>query len=127
MHLVTVRAILGLALVCSGCGAPQLSVGTGTRAWSEPSPWGLDRAERDDWVVIPGYGYSPLHRPSIVCDRFGRCWQRAPYDRFARGYVGRGNAEPPEWAENLPDSARVRDRFLRPRANVVCDRATRIC
>jgi hypothetical protein len=41
--------------------------------------------------------------------------------------MDRHDAQPPGWAESLPGSARTNDRFLRPRSEVVCDRATRIC
>jgi Fels-1 Prophage Protein-like len=121
------RLVLSLALICSACGAPQLSTSTGTEGWSDPSLWPRYRTERDLWLARPGYGYSPLHRPSIACDRLGRCWELGPFDRFARGYSERRGARAPGWAEHLPDSARLDDRFLRPRSEVVCDRATRIC
>jgi Fels-1 Prophage Protein-like len=119
------RLVLSLALICSACGAPQLSMSTGTEGWSDPSLWPRYRTERDLWLARPGYGYSPLHRPSIACDRFGRCWELGPSDAFARGYGERRSA--PGWAEDLPGSARLEDRFLRPRSEVVCDRATSIC
>lgn len=126
MHLATARLVLCLALMCSACGAPQLSVSTGTRAWSDPGFWPY-RTERDVWMAPPGYGRSPFYRPSIACDRFGRCWQVGPFDRFARGYIERPDTRPPGWAERLPESAETHNRFLRPRSEVVCDRATRIC
>jgi Fels-1 Prophage Protein-like len=118
-------ALLCLALLCSGCGAPQVSIATGSR-WAEPGPW--PHAESDFWPARPGYGRSPFARPAVVCDRFGRCWQAGPFDdRLARSYVERRDGRPPGWAKRLPDSARTGDRFLRPRAALVCDRATRIC
>jgi hypothetical protein len=61
-----------------------------------------------------------VFRPDVACDRSGRCWQVDRFERHAR-------ADPPDWAESLPGSARGRDRFLRPGPEVVCDRATRIC
>ena len=127
MHLATARLILCVALLCSACGAPQLSVSAGSRAWSDPGFWSPYRTERDLWMAPPGYGRSLFARPSIACDRFGRCWQVGRSDRFARGHLGRPSARPPDWAERLPESAVSRDRFLRPRSQVVCDRATRIC
>jgi hypothetical protein len=125
MRLAMARLGLCLALICSACGGPQLSVSSGgTRAWPDP---GLGyRTERDVWLGLPGYRRSPL-RPAVACDSFGRCWQLGPYDRFARRYVERPDAHPPGWAESLPGSARTQHRFLRPRSDVVCDRATRIC
>jgi hypothetical protein len=127
MHLAMAGLTLCLALICSGCGAPQFSFSTGTRAWSEPSFWPSYRTERDLWMAPPGYGRSPLHRPSVACDSFGRCWQRGPFDRLARGYIERPDTRPPGWAERLPESAQMRNRFLRPRSEVVCDRSTHIC
>jgi hypothetical protein len=128
MRIATAGLVLFVALICSDCGAPQLSTSTGgTGAWSDPSPWPRYRTERDLWLARPGYGYSPLHRPSIACDRFGRCWELDPFDRFARGDSERRAARPPGWAENLPDSARLHHRFLRAGSEVVCDRATHIC
>jgi hypothetical protein len=128
MRIATAGLVLFVALICSACGAPQLSTSTGgTGAWSDPSPWPRYRTERDLWLARPGYGYSPLHRPSIACDRFGRCWELDPFDRFARGDSERRAARPPGWAENLPDSARLHHRFLRAGSEVVCDRATHIC
>ena len=119
------RLALSLVLICSACGAPQLSVSTGEpRAWSDLEP--LYRTERDVWLG-PGYGRSPLHGPSVACDSFGRCWRLGPYDQLARGHIDRPDARPPGWAESLPGSAWTDGRFLRPRSEVVCDRATRIC
>jgi Fels-1 Prophage Protein-like len=116
MRLATASLVLSLALLCGACGAPQLSVSAGgTPDWTDRS-----------WLGLPGYGRSHLHRPAVACDQFGRCWQIGPYDRYARAY-DRPDAEPPGWADNLPGSARTDDRFLRPRSDVVCDRATRIC
>ena len=107
---------LCLALACSACGAPQLSLSSGgTRGWADSSSWPWYR-ERDAWR---GYGSSRYDDPSVVCDSFGRCWHRR--------HLERPDAEPPGWAENLPGSARRDDRFLRPRAELVCDRTTRIC
>lgn len=126
MHLATAGVVVCLALLCSACGAPQLSISTGTRAWSDPGLGALYRTDRDLWMAPPGYGRSPFYRPSIACDHFGRCWQVGPFDRFARGY-GRPDTRPPRWAERLPQSAETHNRFLRPRSEVVCDRATRIC
>ena len=117
MRLATACLVVSLALVCAGCGAPQLSVSAGgARDWTDRS-----------WLGLPGYGRSPLHPPPVACDRFGRCWEVGPFDRDPRSYVARKDAEPPGWAEDLPGSARTDDRFLRPRSEVVCDRATSIC
>jgi hypothetical protein len=60
----------------------------------------------------------------VVCDRFGRCWRPDYDDRFDRRRV---EAHPPGWAEDLPDSARADERFIRPRSGLVCDQATRVC
>ena len=122
MHFATAGLVLSVVLLCSACGAPQLSLSTGTQAWSDPG----FRTERHLWLAPPGYGHSPWHRPQAVCDRFGRCWRVEPFDRFARGY-GWPDARPPRWAERLPDSAQLHGRFARPRSDLVCDRATRIC
>jgi hypothetical protein len=128
MHLAMGRLGLSLVLVCSACGAPQLSVSSGgTGAWPDPSLGSPYRTEREVWPGLPGYGRSPLHRPPVACDSFGRCWQLGPSDRLAHGYLERPHARPPGWAEDLPGSARTQHRFLRPRSDVVCDRATRIC
>ena len=108
-------ALLCLALVCSGCGTPQVSIGTGNR-WAEPHPW----------LARPGYGWRAFGRPALVCDQFGRCWQADSFDRRFARYPERRYGRAPGWAERLANSARA-DRFLRPRANLVCDRATRIC
>jgi Fels-1 Prophage Protein-like len=125
MHRAIGPLVLCLTLVCSACGTPQLSFSTGgTPTWSDSS---LYRAHRDPWLALPGYGRSPLHRPSIACDQFGRCWQLGPFDRLGRGYSGRSEARPPGWAERLPDSAETHNRFLRPRSELLCDRATGIC
>ena len=126
MHFAMARLVLCLALLCGACAAPQASFTTGTRGWSDPGLGPFYRTERDAWIA-PGYGPSAFYSPSIACDRFGRCWQLDPFDRFARGYRGRPDARPPGWAERLPDSAPMRHRFLRPRSELVCDRATRIC
>ncbi|MGH6899863.1 MAG: YcgJ family protein [Geminicoccaceae bacterium] len=120
MHLALARLALCLALVCSACGAPQLSVSTGT----DPSWPPRYRTERDVWLGLPGYGRSPRYRPDVACDRFGRCWHIGPSDRHARAHP---DPRPPGWAKSLPGSARTQNRFLRPRSEVVCDRASRIC
>jgi hypothetical protein len=57
-------------------------------------------------------------RPTIVCDNFGRCFQRSP---------GRGYVRPPGWAYDSPYRTQVPGRFFRPDDSVVCDQATRIC
>jgi hypothetical protein len=120
-------ALLCLALLCSGCGAPQVSMGTGSR-WAEPGLWPRYRTDADPWLARPGYGWSAFGRPAVVCDRFGRCWQAGPFDdRLARSHLERRDGRPPGWARRLPDSAQTDRRFLRPRAALVCDRATRIC
>lgn len=128
MHHGMAPLVVCLALTCSACGLPQLSLSAGgAGGWSDPSSRTLYGAERDVWLAPPGYGRSPLHRPSVACDSFGRCWQLGPSDRFARGDIERPDARPPGWAESLPGSARLHNRFLNPRSEVLCDRATRIC
>lgn len=118
---------LCLALACGGCG-PQLSLSAGgARGWADPGVGPFARADRDVWLGMPGYARSPFDRSAVVCDRFGRCWRRDADDHFAHRHFGRPDAEPPGWAESLPDPARTRDRFLQPRSNLLCDRATRIC
>ena len=118
------RLILCLVLMCSACGSPQLSLSAGGhRDWGD-SPF---LADRDPWLAVPGYGRSPFDRLRVVCDRFGRCWRAEPSARFSHGHLGRPEPRPPGWAESLPESARTQNRFLRPRSEVVCDRATRIC
>ena len=114
---------LCLALLCGGCGLPQLSVGGG--------PARVDPGWTTFGGVHPGYwpGHSGISRgyrdePRLVCDQFGRCWRRDS-DRWSDR--GRRPAEPPGWAENLPDAARERDRFIRPSSDLVCDQATRVC
>ena len=123
MHLSIARLVLCSGLVCGACGAPQLSIYSGgAEDWTD-SRWSpLYRAERDVWWALPGYGRSPLDRPYVACDRLGRCWQLGPYDRYALGH-----ARPPSWAGTLPGSAWMGNRFVRPRLDVVCDQATRIC
>jgi hypothetical protein len=114
-----VRLVLWLALLCSACGAPQLSVSPGgSRAWPEP---GFES------LYGTGYGGSALHGPRVACDGFGHCWQVGPHRRFTRGHVERPEAPPPGWAADLPGSARSDRRFVRAGSDVVCDRATRIC
>lgn len=120
-------ALLCLALLCSGCGAPQVSIGTGS-GWAEPGAWPRYRTDSDLWLARPGYGWSAFGRPAVVCDRFGRCREAGRLDyRLARSHVERRDGRPPGWAKRLPDSAQTDRRFLRPRATLVCDRATRIC
>jgi hypothetical protein len=126
MALAMARLALCLALLCSACGGQQLGLSTGTGGWSDPGRWSPYGTRRDAWIA-PGYGPSALHRPAIACDRLGRCWQLDPLYRVDRGYSGRRDGRPPGWAERLPDSAPTRHRFLRPRSEVLCDRATRIC
>jgi hypothetical protein len=128
MRVAMAHLGLGLALVCSACGTPQLSVSSGgAGVWPGPGLGPAYRTERDIWLAPPRYGLSPLHRPAIACDSFGRCWEVGPSYRFAREYIERPDARPPGWAESLPGSARTQHRFLRPRSDVVCDRASRIC
>ena len=131
--------VLALTLVCGACGVqPSLVVQRGAGAgWADPSlrsrhpvdpMW--DRGTR---LALPGYGLSLPHRPSVACDAFGRCWRRVPAysGRLDLGYGHRDRpppaSEPPGWAGALPDHAREPGRFIRPRRDVVCDRATRIC
>jgi hypothetical protein len=117
-----------LMLTVGGCAGPgSLGHGGGSRAWIGPTTtlrYGSYR-DLDPWPANPGYGGGLRHGSAIRCDRFGRCWQLRPSDPFEHRYAAR--ARPPGWAEDLPRSARSSDRFLRPRSNVVCDRASRIC
>jgi Fels-1 Prophage Protein-like len=123
MHLAIARLVPCLALLCGACGAPQVTLSTGgSPSWSDP-PY---RSERDVWLAQPWYGRGGWHDPAVACDSFGRCWHVGS-DRFRRGYSERRDADPPAWADNLPQSARTQHRFLRPGSDVVCDRATRIC
>jgi hypothetical protein len=105
---------MGLALLCSGCALPQLSVG-GDRG-SRP----LGGAYGGNWGTYPGYARTYDH--GVVCDRYGRCWRPDRDDRSDHWRV-----RPPDWAENLPDSARAKGRFVRPDSGLVCDQATRVC
>ncbi len=121
-----------LTLTGSGCTAPDtLGQGSGTGVWIGPTAsarYGPYQDRDDDfWPAYPGYGRSLRYRPAVACDSFGRCWQLRPSDPFERRYVRRPDTRPPDWAENLPRSARMSDRFLRPGSDVVCDRASRIC
>jgi Fels-1 Prophage Protein-like len=118
---------LCLALIGGACAPPQLSLSTGeTGGWAD-STWPPSvRTDRDVWV-LPGATRDPFHRAPVVCDQFGRCWRHDRTDRFAYGDRERRAAEPPGWAERLPDSAQTDDRFLSPRSGLLCDRATRIC
>jgi Fels-1 Prophage Protein-like len=115
-----------LTLALGGCTAPDGGSGSGVWAGSTSALRYGTYPEwyRDLWPAYPGYGGSLRHRSAVNCDRFGRCWQLQPSDPFERRYAARAR---PGWAENLPRSARSSDRFLRPRSNVVCDRASRIC
>ena len=131
MRYTLMLLTVSLTLICSACGPQNAPIyGSGTEVWmgpTSPPRYGMYPSwERGPWPARPGYGRSPLHRPAVTCDRFGRCWQRGASDRFARGYIERPDARPPGWAENLPGSARTQ-RFLRPGSDAVCDRATRIC
>jgi hypothetical protein len=75
----------------------------------------------------PGGGYAAPAPPSISCDPYGRCWRSPGYGGYGGyGYQGYG-ARPPGWADDLPARARDPYRFDRPRSNVVCDDASRIC
>jgi hypothetical protein len=119
-----------LTLIGGGCAAPDtLGQRSGGGAWIGPaaSPGTYPDRDRDLWPAYPGYGGSARHRPAVACDRFGRCWQLGPADPFERLFVRRPDTRPPGWAENLPRSARMSDRFLRPGSDVVCDRSSRIC
>jgi hypothetical protein len=124
MHLSIARLVLCSGLACGACGAPQLSISSGgAEDWTE-SRWSpLYRPERDVWRGLPGYGRGPLDRPNIACDQFGHCWQPGLYDRFARKYIER----PPGRAQSFPGSVWMDNRFVRPRSDIVCDRATRVC
>lgn len=128
-YAATLLAAL-LTLVGSGCTAPgSLGHDRGTGVWFGPSAslryGAYPDWDRDFWPARPGYGGGLRHRPAVACDSFGRCWQLGPSDPFERRYATR--ARPPGWVEDLPRSARSSDRFLRPRSNLVCDRASRIC
>jgi hypothetical protein len=128
MRVAIARLVLCLALLGSACGTPQQSVSSGgTGAWLDPGLGSVYRTERDVWLGVPDYGRGFLGRPAVACDSFGRCWRLGPSYGFARGYDERPDARPPGWAESLPGSAWTQHRFLRPRSDVVCDRATRIC
>ena len=123
---------MSLTLAGSACAPPDTLVhGSGTEIWmgpTSPQRYGMYPSREDDYgLALPGYGRGPLHRPAVACDRFGRCWQIGRSDLFARRHFERRDARPPGWAEDLPQSARMSDRFLRPRGDVVCDRASRIC
>lgn len=119
---------MSLALIGSGCTTSgSLGEGSGGGVWLGPSTtlrYGSYR-DLDRWPAYPGYGGSLRHRPAVACDSFGRCSQLRSSDPFERRYAARGR--PPGWADDLPRSARMSDRFLRPRSNLVCDRASRIC
>src|ERR671918_395144 len=66
MHLAMARVVPYLALICSACGAPQLSLSTGgSPGWSDP-PY---RTERDVWLARPGYGRGGLHDPAVAGDK----------------------------------------------------------
>jgi hypothetical protein len=118
-----------LTLIGSGCGMPDSSTHGSGGVWIGPTA-SLGYGTYPDWDLrpaYPGYGRSFRHRPAVACDSFGRCWQLEPSDPFERLYVRRSHVRPPGWAENLPRSARMSDRFLRPGSDVVCDRASRLC
>jgi len=125
-HTFTLLAAL-LTLIGSGCtSSDSLTLGSATGVRILPGSsvrhgtyWDWDR-----WPAYPGYGHGLRHRPAVACDSFGRCWQLRP-DPFERRYAER--ARPPGWADDLPRSARMSDRFLRPRSDLVCDRASRVC
>lgn len=121
--LTLLAALLALS-GCAGSDSLTLGSGTGVRIGSGSSArygtyWDWDR-----WPAYPGYGSGLRHRPAVACDSFGRCWQLRS-DPFERRYAKR--APPPRWADDLPRSAGSHDRFLRPRSDLVCDRATRVC
>jgi Fels-1 Prophage Protein-like len=121
-----------LTLIGSGCAMPDTSAHrSGGGVWIGPTA-SLGYGTYPDWdrdlrPAYPGYGGSLGHRPAVACDSFGRCWQLGPLDPFERLYARRPYVRPPGWAENLPRSARMSDRFLRPGSDVVCDRASRLC
>jgi hypothetical protein len=114
MRVAKASFALGLALLCSGCALPQLSVG-GDQGWRP-----LGGGYGGGWGTSPGYARYDDH--GVVCDRYGRCWRPKSDDRSDHRL-----ARPPDWAEDLPESARVEDRFIRPGSGLVCDQATRVC
>ncbi len=92
------------------------------RDFSNPgySGHGLQPRSRSHVVPAPA-------RPTVVCDRFGRCWQQ-PRGYRDQGYGYRdGYARLPGWAYDQPYRAQVPGRFFRPENDVVCDHSTRIC
>jgi hypothetical protein len=120
-------------LIGSARGSPDIPThGGGTKVWmglTAPPVYGVDPSwARGVWLALPGYGRSPPDHSAVACDRFGRCCQLGLSERRARGDIERPEARPPGWAENLPGSARMQNRFLGPGLDGVCDRATtRIC
>jgi Fels-1 Prophage Protein-like len=121
-----------LTLMGSGCTVPDSSAhGSGGGMWIGPTAslgYGTYPGwDRDLRSAYPGYGGSARYRPSVACDTFGRCWQLGPPDPFEGLYARRSHVRPPGWAESLPRSARMSNRFLRPGSDVVCDRASRLC
>jgi hypothetical protein len=120
-----ILAAVFLTLALGGCIAPAVGSGAWVGPTSAPRYGTYPHWYRDLWPAYPGYGGDLRHPSALTCDRFSRCAHLRPSDNFGRRYAAR--ARPPQWAEDLPRSARSSDRFLRPRSNVVCDRASRIC
>ena len=104
--------------------------------YGQPQP---DQSQR----YVPGRPmYRVPPRPAVYCDAYGRCWQQVPsyrrdrpYDGDGRGYDRRydrrryddDQGRPPGWAAELPYGAWGSDRFVRLRADTVCDRLTGTC
>lgn len=89
---------------------------------------GRDRSwDRRRFAPRYGYGRDP-GRSSVVCDAYGRCWQRVPPPPPAFGHTpGRRSTRPPGWAYDLPFERQDSGRFLRPRDHVLCDRGSFVC
>ena len=116
MRAVKASLAMGLALLCSGCALPQLSVGADAGRSFPGAGYG------GGWRAYPGYPRD--YGDDVVCDRFGRCWRADPGDRYDHR---RRAARPPGWAEDLPEAARADERFIRPNSGLVCDQVTRVC
>jgi hypothetical protein len=119
MHLATASLALGLALLCGGCALPQPSVGAAQPDYG----WGPWTGGDSGWRTYPGYGDRYGHGSGRVCDHFGRCWHPG-YDHDPDRVR---SARPPDWADDLPESAQERRRFVRPDDGLVCDQVTRVC
>ena len=76
MRAVKASLAMGVALLCSGCALPQLSVGADPARSLPGAVYG------GGWRAYPGYARD--YGDGVVCDRFGRCWRAESGDRFAR-------------------------------------------